>query len=346
MLVLYVAHFAPGGTCEMRRSALEELGCRTVSLDTNRLDASASRLGAGMSLRFQRGGVVAKLNRELVGIAGKEKPDIVWIDKGMLIRRETLDRIRGENGPALVHYNPDDPFGHHSWGTGLVWRTFIKAIPAYDVHFVPREENLEEYRAKGAEKVIRFHRGYDPSVHRKLPEGEWRREPYESEVCFPGAREREREERLGLLVEKGVPLTIWGRTWKGGRSLGRLSGRCVLRTPVGEEYARVINGSKICLNFLRQANRDRENSRTFEIAACGTFLLGERNEEQTAVFEEGKEAEFFSSGEELVEKAGFYLKHEAARRRIAAAGHARCASSAYSYRDRIREMLKEVREQL
>lgn len=57
------------------------------------------------------------------------------------------------------------------------------------------------------------------------------------------------------------------------------------------------------------------------------------------MFEEGKEAEFFGSDEELVEKVRFYLNHQEERRRIAAAGRRRCLESKYSNHDRMRSML-------
>ena len=39
------------------------------------------------------------------------------------------------------------------------------------------------------------------------------------------------------------------------------------------------------------------------------------------MFEEGKEAAYFSSDKELLEKCRYYLTHEEERKQIAAAGH-------------------------
>lgn len=68
-------------------------------------------------------------------------------------------------------------------------------------------------------------------------------------------------------------------------------------------------------------------------------MLAERTKEHLAMFEEGKEAAYFSSDKELLEKCRYYLTHEEERKQIAAAGHERCTNSGYSNYDRIRQSL-------
>ena len=48
--------------------------------------------------------------------------------------------------------------------------------------------------------------------------------------------------------------------------------------------------------------------RTFEIPASKGFMLHEKSEEVMDFFEEGKEAEYFSSPEEVLDKLKFYLR--------------------------------------
>jgi spore maturation protein CgeB len=74
------------------------------------------------------------------------------------------------------------------------------------------------------------------------------------------------------------------------------------------------------------------------------MLLAERTEEHLEIFEEGREAEFFSSDDEMCDKIRYYLKHDDRRRRIAAAGQHRCHHGGYSYPARMRQLLSALAE--
>ena len=80
--------------------------------------------------------------------------------------------------------------------------------------------------------------------------------------------------------------------------------------------------------------------RTFEIPACGGFMLHERSGEVVGFFEERKEADYFDSAEELKDKIRFYLDKDDLRAKIARAGHERCATGGYLYSDRAKQILK------
>ena len=98
------------------------------------------------------------------------------------------------------------------------------------------------------------------------------------------------------------------------------------------------------LGLLYRENRDLQTSRSFEIPACGGFMLAERTEEHRMYFEEDKEAAYFDSFDELISKLRFYISHESVRLRIARAGYQRCLDSPYRYTDRARFALDLVRE--
>lgn len=110
----------------------------------------------------------------------------------------------------------------------------------------------------------------------------------------------------------------------------------------GLDYCKAINSFDINLCFLRKINRDLQTSRSVEIPACGGFMLAERTAEHQNMFIEGKEAEFFSSNEELLSKVKFYLKNPNIRKRIAKAGRERCMQSRYSYDFMISKIFKKI----
>ena len=83
------------------------------------------------------------------------------------------------------------------------------------------------------------------------------------------------------------------------------------------------------LSFITHSNQDEFVHKSFEIAACGGFLLAERSAGHEARFVEGEEAVFFSDFAECAEKIRRYLPDEAARDRIARAGRARAVRDGY-----------------
>ncbi len=112
----------------------------------------------------------------------------------------------------------------------------------------------------------------------------------------------------------------------------------------GDDYARALTGSKIGIGFLRQVWPDQHTTRTFEIPACGSMLLADRTQEHQEFFEEGKEAEYFGSKEELLDKALFYTKNERSRATVARAGRQRCIDGRYAYVDRMAQVMDSIKQ--
>ena len=71
-------------------------------------------------------------------------------------------------------------------------------------------------------------------------------------------------------------------------------------------------------------------------------MLAERTDEHLSYFEEGKEAEFFSSINELIDKVKYYLSHEDQRIQIAQSGRNRCIHSGYTYKHRLKEIFEAI----
>jgi spore maturation protein CgeB len=183
-------------------------------------------------------------------------------------------------------------------------------------------------------------------------------------VGFLGGWEPRREHLLHAVASAGIDLKIWGGYWQFLRD-GKwtLRRHIILRQLAGgdpfrihrdevlarawqsdevyaDDYARALTGSGIGLGFLRKVCPDQHTTRTFEIPACGSMLLADRTDEHREFFEEGKEAEFFSTVGELLEKLKFYCANDAARARIARAGHERCLTGRYAYVHRLATVLE------
>lgn len=130
------------------------------------------------------------------------------------------------------------------------------------------------------------------------------------DVSFAGSTERypDRQRALARLRESGINVYQTG----GQRELN-------LGVP---DYADIYRGSRICLNFSRTWGEGphQVKGRVFEATLCGALLLEEDNPHTKKWFEPGKEYVPFHDLDDLVEKANYYLRHEAERERIARAG--------------------------
>jgi len=338
--ILYVGSMKEGRTGLMRMRALRELGHEVDVVDTQVQgkegmaefrDRVCNRLGYPRD----EAGVNGQIREQAV----KGKYNLLWVDGLRLVNRITLMAVKQESPETfIVSIIMDDPFSKRSRG----WRRFMRAVSEYDLHFVVREANKAELKGLGARHVKRFHKGFDVHTHRPPEENKW---CPKREVFFAGHREPKREADIAYLIKQGIKVSVTGLwDWRKGRHW-RVIGEHFLEGGVyGENYALAINSAKIGLCFYSKWNRDTENSKMYEIPACGTFMLAERNEENVYVFAEGKEAEYFGSQEELLDKVKYYLGHDQERERIAQAGRERCLKSGYSYQERLKQMLKQIEE--
>jgi spore maturation protein CgeB len=169
-------------------------------------------------------------------------------------------------------------------------------------------------------------------------------ERFECDAVFVGHHEPDGRERyLTGLVKAGLKVRLFGdKYWTRG-VLGDLADYFgQVRHAIGEEYSKALCGAKMCLNFLSRMNRDSYTTRCFEIPACGKLLLSERTEDLVQMFKEDQEAVFFSSTDELVEKALWLRDHPDELDRIALAGMRRVHRDGHSVDDRMKEFLRIV----
>lgn len=312
------------GTTSQRARAFVDLGHEVVTLDTGEPLSGIRSLISRVSYRLRRPLDSNHVNRAIVRVASEQLPDLVWVEKGLLVQPQTLAEVRRVSPTTrIVSYSPDDMFNPSNQS-----RAYLQSIPLYDVHVTTKTYNVDELTAAGARRVLFTNNAFDPHTHRPLELTDAEIAKYGSEVAFIGGFEDDRAQHILALAEAGIEVTVWCAHWpKRGFNHPRI--RVKREFLAGIEYSKGIVGSRICLGFLRKCNRDRQTTRTMEIPACGVFMLAERTEEHRQLFTEGKEAEFFESAEELVEKCRFYLGHEENRRAVAAAGRRRCIEAGY-----------------
>jgi spore maturation protein CgeB len=355
--ILFLGEIGAGQTSLMRMNAFARLGHTVRGVHTIEAWKRASWLKRQMQRHLNRGSVIDEINRAVLDAARTFRPDLVWGEKQEFLRVETLAALR-QMGARLVHFTPDPYFS-------LAWkRTSLmdQAIGFFDVLVYCKAYEQKDYAALG-KPLIYMPLGYCDQVHRPLPSDDPR---WKSALGFLGGWEPWREHVLHAVAAAGIDLKIWGGYWEFLRDgiwtprrqfiLKQLAGSDRFRIHCdeflgrawqggevyGDDYARALTGAKVGLGLLRKVCPDQHTTRTFEIPACGSMLLADRTGEHRELFEEGKEAEFFASTEELVDKAKFYCGNESARLRVAGAGFERCVKSKYAYIHRLAAVLGEL----
>ena len=340
MKFLFIGQLNPSGwvsTTKMRMVKLQALGYQTVPVDSEDYIHWGGRLVGGVSRRLKWGPQFRRFNLDVLRAASEHRPDAVWIEKGVWIYPNTLRKLRRDFGCLSIHYTPDPAITFHRS------RHFLASIPEYDLMVTTKRYELDLYHRHGVRKLLLQYPSFDTDIHRpERPSLEERRR-YEADVVFVGTYTPGRERYLKTMAQLGIDLAIWGGRWEKCRDsyLGR---RVRGGSLGGRNYALALGCAKVGLGLLSPLVPDRSTTRSFEIPACGTFLLAERTEEHRALFEEGEEAEFFSSNAEFERKLRYYLKHDGARCRIADRGCQRCWDSGYDSATRVREIVLHAQE--
>ncbi len=340
MKIVYASGLSANDSSLYRLWALERLGHRVAPLNAYEY-VPRNALLRKVAFRLAAGPWVERLNRDLLRLVERERPDLVWTDKLLGMQPKTLAKLR-EMGVATVSYMIDNPFGARQ---DPGWRLYMKNIPYYDLHVVQRDANIADYRARGARDTIKIQTAYEPTIHFP-PAAGWSDAQRNREVSFVGTPYDDRAETLAWLAGQGFAVTISGngRQWKRALGAGDFSRLYREGELYGQQYREAIWRSKINLSFLTWANGDEFVHKSFEIAGCGGFLLAERSEGHRQRFIEDEEAVFFTGRADLAAKIARYLPDEAARERIAAAGCARARRDGYYNDCQVGSIVERMRE--
>ena len=105
------------------------------------------------------------------------------------------------------------------------------------------------------------------------------------------------------------------------------------------EMPKICQASKINLNITMRPIETGLSLRIWDVLGCGGFLLTNYQAEIPEYFEIGKDLEVYENMEDLMQKADYYLHHEAERLEIALNGYEKTARY-HTYEMRLAEMIR------
>lgn len=291
------------------------------------------------------GVALLRINRAVIDAVSEKRPDLVLFWRPTHIFPKTVQKIN-KLGVCTVSYNNDDPFGPRThgkvpWHHHLLWFWYLRCLRFFNKNFLYRRINCLEaldYGAKHAEVLMPYFMPWkDRPVELTMSE----RERFATDIVFVGHYEPDgRVKRLRALANAGMKIKLWGGGYWTRDVLGDLYDDLAPIGPAeGDNYAKALCGAKVCLAFLSKLNRDTYTRRCFEIPACGAVMLAERTPDLLRMFKEDEEACFFSSVDEMIEKARWLVDNDAIRNKIAEAGLRRVWSEGHDVGSRARQFL-------
>lgn len=279
---------------------------------------------------------VNKINNAVLETAYQFQPDLMLFIKPLYFFPETIIRLKLIC--KIFSWYPD-----YILFPKTSSYLFYKTISLYDCHLSFNFANSEELKKCGAKHSVFLPCAADINYHKPISVTPEERKIFGSDITFVGTYAQEKRlEYLERLCKDGYNLKIWGNGWKKCPSHMNIVRKKAVqfKQVLGDEMSKVFNSSKIVLAFVRQHNSETLACRTYEIPACGGFLLHERTSKTGEVFREGEEADFFSSYEEMRGKIDLYLADEKLRCNIANAGRKKVVENGHLFKDRIKVIIQ------
>ncbi len=317
MKILYMGPEA--GTAIQRVGAFQRLGHDVTLVDGKapiQNPTLASFLLSRWALRTGALGLGGVFRRHIRAQVKGQSFDFVFVDHGEYYGPAIIREFK-KIARVVVNFNQDNPYVPRD---GLKWRQFLKALPYYDLAVTPRASSVAPARRAGARRVIAVNFAADEAVHRPIELTDEDRARYAAKVVFVGTWMPERGPFLLRLVERGVPLRIYGDRWMKAPEYERLKPYIASGNLVGDDYVKAIRGAAIAIGLLSKGNQDLHTTRSLEIPAIGTLFCAERTSDHLAMYKDGEEAVFFDTADECADLCLTLLAQPDRISKIAAAG--------------------------
>lgn len=243
--------------------------------------------------------ILKRINKELIEIVLIEKPNIIFIFKGMEIFPETLQYFKQQR-IKLVNYNPDNPFIFSGGGSGN--KNVTNSISLYDLHFTydsTVKEKIETTYSIPC-KILPF--GFD------IPETLYKECVKEEEVikvCFLGNPDNIRASFIKKLIDKGVAIDLYGNGW---HKFITHTNATIYNSVYGDELWKTLRKYRVQLNIMRLHNPTSHNMRSFEVPGIGGIILAPDTIDHRTYFEVDKEIFLYKNVEECVYQINLLLK--------------------------------------
>jgi spore maturation protein CgeB len=225
--------------------------------------------------------------------------DLIWVFKGMELTPQTLQTLKKQT-TRLINFNPDNPFIFSGKGSGS--KNITQSIHLYNEHFTYDHVVKSRIESEFGLKCILVPFGFDNEV---ISTEELNEVEEIKAVCFVGNPDAYRSKILQEILNKGLPLHVYGHDWQKHLKHPNLT---IHGAVYEKDYYKTLRKYRVQLNIMRVHNLDSHNMRSIEVPGCGGIMLAPRTKDHEAFFEEGKEAFYYNNVKDLVDQADMILK--------------------------------------
>jgi hypothetical protein len=331
---VYIGIYSEGSTSKMRGERLRSLlpGWKFDVIDTDVPFSKQTSISRSLGFRYKIGPVIGAVNNYIRAHLVDDY-NLIWVDKGVYITNETTTYIRAKT-EKLVHYTPDTAFfGNKS-------KMFYQSIDYYDYLVTTKSFELKNYGSLVSEqKIILTTQGFDSEIHKPVVSFEQKL----NQVAFVGQCENSREEVLQFLLDHNIHVVLSGFKWE--KFVKKNRGNPFLdyrgKSVYSANYTSLISESYFSLGLLSKLFPERHTTRTFEIPACGTALITEKNEETSSFFSDD-EAIFYKDQESLLAKIRYFQQHPDELRILTSKGLYRVNAGEFDYCSILKKTLIKI----
>jgi spore maturation protein CgeB len=332
MKILFVSNLNPhfDNTNTYRLKAIQELGHEPIFFE-DRNFVLPGRIR--QKVAFLQDWDLRRLNRRMIEVAERTKPDLCLAVGGYRITADALIRLKQMDVKTVL------------WTTDIPrpeFRHVVETAPLYDHIFCAGTEAMEVLAQAGIEGAVWLPFACDPDFHRPVDLTEEDRRRYGRDLIFVGAYYPNRWEILKPLMG-AYDVGIWGPGWE--QVADKKNGHCLHAAPLHHsQWVRMFNAAKIVLIIHYQDGIIpcfQASPKVFEALACRCFVLVDSQRDVFKLFSPGKELVGFDDIQDLKAKIDHYLDRDGERRQIAAAGYLEVIGR-HTYRHRLQAILDHI----
>ena len=333
--ILYIGIYNEGSTSKMRadklKGILSDWNMNVINTDIPK--RAMWRVWQSNGFRYKKGPLINKVNRYVLNNLEDKHYDLIWVDKAIYLKKQTTLQLR-QHASTLVHFTPDPAFSFHRSDL------FYESMPLYDYMITTKSFEMEDFiRIMGSkDKVLYATQGFDKALHRPLVEWEKKKG-----VAFIGHYEEERRMPIVKLLQSGIDVTLAGIGWdKFVKSYPSPCLNYLGHGVFGEDYVRALSGCLYAWGSVSKWIPEKHTTRTFEIPACKTALLTERNDEIEGFFSED-EVIYYDGIEDLIAKIKYYNGHSQELKTLVEKGYHKVQTDGFDYESIIRNLLEKIK---